>query len=91
MTSSASRSLTGTPPSATGIVAIGGLAMQGLGVIDRGRDALRLQRGRQRVPPPRREPDGVLRPDRCRLIADVRHRREAGEALGIALRHGVPR
>ena len=84
MTSSASFSLTGRPPSATGKSPIGRLPVQRLGVIDRGRNALRLQRGRERVAPAGGKPDRVLRPDRGLILGDARHDRDVGKAGGVA-------
>src|SRR5208282_3908632 len=71
--------------------AIRGLPVQRLGVIDRRRDALSLERGRERDPPSGREPDGVLRPNRGRVIANARYYREIGKPGPITLRHGVSR
>src|SRR5580704_11208567 len=72
-------------------IAIGGLAMQRFRVIDRRRDPLSFQCGRERIPAPWRESDGVLRPNRSRFVTDMRDGGNPGKTLGVTLRYQVSR
>ncbi len=64
-------------------------AMQRLRIIDRGRDALGLERRRESVARARLDADGVLRPDRGHAVRDLRHADEAVERPRIALGDAV--
>ena len=70
-------------------VPISRLAMERLGVIDRGWNALGLQRGGKRVALTRLEADRILRPDWGGFIAGARDDRDVGEAGRVALGHAI--
>src|SRR5262249_9495963 len=67
------------------------LAMQRNRVVDRGRNALGLERRRKPVTPAAGKPEGILRPYRGRTERQVRNRRDVGEARRIAARDAFAR
>ncbi|GCC49394.1 hypothetical protein chiPu_0033568, partial [Chiloscyllium punctatum] len=67
------------------IVAVGRLLMDRLRIVDHGRDALRLQCGREGVAiDALGQADGVLRPHRGAAGSNARHRDEVAECARIA-------
>src|SRR4051794_2921901 len=57
--------------------------------MDGGRNALRLERGGERIAAPARQADGVLRPDRGRAVAHAWDFGDIGERRRIAPRDPV--
>src|SRR6185312_2353715 len=72
------------PAAAERILPVGDLPVQRDRVIDRGRDAVGLERGGERVAAATGDADGVLRPDRGQARRNRRHGRDVAQALGVA-------
>ena len=68
---------------------IGFLPVERDRIVDGGRDALRLEGGREGIAPAGAQADGVLSPYLGRAARKLRHRREVRQMLGIALRDTV--
>src|SRR5947209_15418635 len=65
------------------------LALERDGIIDRGRNALRLERGGEPIAPSGCEPDGVLRP--YRALDQLGHNGDVGEAGAVTPRDALAR
>src|ERR1700720_3602776 len=72
-----------------GKMPVGFLAIERDRIIDRGRDALRLEGRRKTVAPAGRQADRVLRPDRGRAFGQLRDLRHVGQMLAIAPRDPI--
>src|SRR5215468_659598 len=64
--------------------AIGALPVHRPRIVDRGRDALRLERVNEAVAAGARQPDRILRPYRRHAVGQARNRRDVGERGRIA-------
>src|SRR6185312_5065006 len=60
-------------------------------IVDRGRNALRIDRCRKRIALTGGEADGVLRPNRCGPRGEPRDARDIGETGGISARYALTR
>src|SRR5262249_53954470 len=78
------RSARGPPAAAPRNPRGGPLPVPRPGIVDRGRDALRLERADETVATGARQPDRVLRPYRRHAVGQVRNRRDVGERSRIA-------